>query len=363
MAPLRMAVVGVGHLGQAHARILDGLPDVELVGVVDVNPKQAESVGDKLGVPAYTDYWPLLRQVDAASIVVPTTHHLEVAKAFLEQGLPLLVEKPIAASLQEAQQLVDLSEDHNTLLQVGHIERFNPAYLELRQRPLQPKFIRAERVGPFTGRSTDIGVVLDLMIHDLDLILEIVSAPIASVEALGVTLFGEHEDIANARVRFTNGCVAELTASRATPMPSRKMQIWASEGFVTIDFQKRELNMIQPSGPLRQFGLDVQQMDPVSRARLKDDLFTRHLPMLQLDCMAGDQLTAELEHFLECVRTGQQPCVNAVDGMNAIALANQVLEKVRKHQWEGRPEGHVGPKDMPEPMGNLFTPRSGEAAA
>ncbi len=363
MAPVRMAVIGVGHLGQAHARILAGLPDVELVGVVDVNAKQAESVAAKVGTQAYTDYWPLLKQVDAACVVVPTTYHLEIAQAFIEHRLPLLVEKPLAATLEEAQRLVDLSEDHNTFLQVGHVERFNPAFVELRQRPLQPKFIKAERVGPFTGRSTDIGVVLDLMIHDLDLILDLVAAPIDSVEACGITLFGEHEDIANARIKFTNGCIAEVTASRASPAPSRKMQIWSPEGFVNLDFQARELDLIQPSETLRQFGLDTRKMDPVSRSRLKDDLFTRHLPMLQLNCTEGDQLTAELEHFLDCVRTGRQPCVNAVDGMNAIALATQILQSVERHYWDGRPEGHVGPRELPGPIGNLFTPHPGEAAA
>jgi len=219
LSRLRVAVIGVGHLGKEHARILAGMADVELVGVADVNGEQAQAVARRLGTQAFTDYWPLLNLVDAASIVVPTMHHKAVAAEFLRRHIPLLVEKPLAANHAHSRALVELAGQNDTILQVGHIERFNPAFEELQRRPLQPKFVTCERFGPFSGRSTDIGVVLDLMIHDLDLLLALVKSPVAAVEALGISLFGRNEDVANARLLFANGCVAQLSASRASPTP------------------------------------------------------------------------------------------------------------------------------------------------
>src|SRR5262245_61215678 len=168
MSKLRLAVIGVGHLGKEHARILAEQPDVELVGIADVCTEQVQAVARRLNVPAYTEYWPLLNLVDAATIVVTTSQHEAVGAEFLRRGIPVLIEKPLASSLAEAARLVDLSQQHDTLLQVGHIERFNPAFEEVQKRRLQPKFIRAERLGPFSGRSSDTGVVFDLMVHDLD---------------------------------------------------------------------------------------------------------------------------------------------------------------------------------------------------
>src|SRR5262245_17293503 len=190
MKRLRMAVVGVGHLGKEHARILAGLDEVELVGVADVSLDQAKSVAHRLNTQAFGDYWPLLNLVDAACVVVPTSHHLKVAREFLSRGIPVLVEKPLAPNATEARELHELASANRAVLQVGHIERFNPAFEELSNRPLTPRLIRAQRTGPFTGRSTDVGVVFDLMIHDLDLILTLVNAPPLAVDAVGMSVFG-----------------------------------------------------------------------------------------------------------------------------------------------------------------------------
>src|SRR5262249_3802367 len=219
MAPLRMGVIGVGHLGKEHARVVAGLPGVELVGVADVNAEQAQAVARRLGTRAFVDYRPLLDLVEAVSVVVPTTQHAAVAGACLARGLPVLVEKPLAASPAEAEGLVALARRAGVPLQVGHIERFNPAFEELQGRPLQPKFTPGERLGGFPGRSLDIGAVFDLMTHDLDLVLALVRAPVVDVQALGVSLFGGHEDMAQARLRFADGCVADLAASRVSPAP------------------------------------------------------------------------------------------------------------------------------------------------
>jgi predicted dehydrogenase len=359
----RLAVIGVGHLGKEHARILAGMADVELVGVADVNAAQAEAVALRCGTRAFSDYRALLPQVDAAVVAVPTVHHHAVAADFLRRGIPVLVEKPLAAALTQAEELVALSRRSATVLQVGHIERFNPAFEELCRRPLRPKFVSCERLGSFTGRSTDIGAVLDLMIHDLDLLLALVPGPVRSVEALGLSVLGGREDVAQAHLVFESGCVANLSASRVSAAPLRRMQVWAPEGFANVDFAKKRLTLIQPSDELRRQRLDPRPLDPTSLARLKADLYGCHLQALELDCQGGDQLTRELEHFLHCVRTGEGPRASGEEGLAAVALATRVLESLTAHRWEGHTDGPTGPLQLPAPLGPLFRPAAGGAAA
>lgn len=328
MKRLRVAVIGVGHLGKEHARILAGLPDVDLVGVADVNLEQAQIIARRHNTQAFNDYWPLLNLVDAASIVVPTSYHLAVARDFLKRGIPLLVEKPLARTVGEAQELADLAQQHGAILQVGHIERFNPAFEELKARPLQPRLIRAQRMGPFTGRSTDVGVVLDLMIHDIDLVLALAGASLRSAEATGMTVFGGHEDVVSARLQFENGCVSELCASRASPTASRQMQVWGPAGYAEVDFAARKLTLVQPSESVRRHGLDPARLDAASRARIREELFTRHLEMTTIDGKAQDQLTCELQEFVHSVRTGKTPRVSGQDGVAAIGVAQAILQAV-----------------------------------
>jgi predicted dehydrogenase len=358
-----MAVIGVGHLGQAHARVLAGLPEVELVGVADVSAAQARTVADRHNTRAYTHFGPLLDQADAACIVVPTCHHHGVASAFLERGIPLLIEKPLAPTAEQAEELVNLARRTGVVLQVGHIERFNPAFEQLRDRPIRPKFVECERHGPFTGRSTDIGAVLDLMVHDLDILNVLDGTPVVDVEAMGITVFGGHEDLVNARLRFASGCVAHVTASRISALPKRRLRIWAAEGYAGVDFMQGRLTLVQPSDELRRHGLNVAHLDPVRRAALKDEIFGRYLQARDQTCTAPhDQLTRELRHFIDCVRTGSRPRVNGEDGRDAVALACRVLASLREHAWEGRPDGPKGPSNMPPPCGRLFE-RDERAAA
>ena len=354
MKRIRAAVIGVGHLGKEHARILESIPQVELVGVADVNFDQAQAVARKHHTQAFADYWPLLNLIDAASIVVPTTHHLNVAREFLKRGISVLVEKPLALNATESRELVSLAEQNNAVLQVGHIERFNPAYEDLRSRPFQPKLIRAERMGPYTGRSTDIGVVLDLMIHDIDLVLGLTSSQLESVEAVGMSCYGGHEDVASARLRFRDGCVAELTASRASPTPSRRMQLWGPEGYAEADFGARKLTLIQPSDEVRRHGLDPARLDPASRARIRDELFTRHLEMRTIDGKAQDQLTCELQEFIACVDSGESPRVSGREGLAAMEVADRILAALSAHRWDA---AHAGPLALPAPRGLLFPAR------
>jgi len=351
MARLRYAVIGVGHLGKEHSRIAASLPDVELVGVVDANPEQAKAIAEKHNTKAYAHPHELLGKIDAASIVVPTTLHGQVAEAFLKAGTPLLIEKPLAGTLAEADRLVELSHAHNAIVQVGHIERFNPAYEEITMRSMNPRMIRCQRVGPFTGRSYDVGVVLDLMIHDLDLILALVKSPVRKVEAAGVCVFGGHEDVANARLEFANGCVAEVLASRASHVQARTMQIWGTAGFADIDFGQRKVTLVQPTDDVRRNGLNPNKLDAASRAKIREELFTKYLPVTTIDGQAKDQLTAELSHFVDCVRTGKTPRVTAEAGRDALALAERIVSALKKHRWDAA-EAPAGPHLLSATLGS-----------
>ncbi|WP_020473503.1 Gfo/Idh/MocA family protein [Zavarzinella formosa] len=361
MNRIRIAVVGVGHLGKEHARILSALPEAELVGIADVNNHQARSIADRCKTTAYESHEDLLDIVDAVTIAAPTLYHHKVARDFLERGIPVLVEKPITTTLAQAEELVEIANSREIPFQVGHIERFNPAFEELTRRPINPKLIESERHGPFTGRSTDIGCVLDLMIHDLDLILSLVRSPVEDVYALGAMAFGGHEDIVNARIRFENGCVACVTASRISPRPKRKLRIWASEGYAGIDFVDKRLTLVQPSDEVRRRGLSQMELDPNRREQLRQDVFSKHMETLELDCTREmDQLTAELKHFVNCVKTGRRPRVTGDDGRDALALADRILASVQRHPWDGVLDGPTGPKHMPAPLGKLFEDDSNE---
>lgn len=342
MTPLRYAVLGVGHLGKEHARIAGALDGVQLVGVCDANPEQARAIAQKCNTTAYTNPLDLLGKIDAASVVAPTTLHRQVAEPFLKNGTPLLIEKPLAGTLADANRLVDLANEHNTIVQVGHIERFNPAFEEIARRNVQPRMIRCQRVGPFTGRSYDVGVILDLMIHDLDLILSLVKSKVTTVSASGMCLFGPNEDVASARLHFANGCVAEVLASRASPTQARTMQVWSAEGYADIDFGQRRVTVMHPTDEVRKNGLNPADLEPASRAKIRDELFTKYLPLTTIDGAAKDQLTAELSHFVDCVRTKQTPRVSAEAGRDAIAVAERLIAATKNHRWDA-PETLGGP--------------------
>jgi predicted dehydrogenase len=363
MSRLRVAVIGVGHLGKEHARILAGMPEVELVGVADLNLNQAQSVAERCGTRSFGDYWPLLNLVEAATIVVPTTLHHAVAVEFLKRGIPLLIEKPLAPDPAQANELVELARQQGAVLQVGHIERFNPAFEELQLRPIQPKFVECERLGPFTGRSMDIGVVMDLMIHDLDLLLALVKAPVRSVEALGVALFGSHEDVANARLTFANGCVANLSASRVNPAARRQMRVWGPEGYAHVDFPSRQLRLVQPVEAFHQRQFVAGKVSAGGGGNIRKEHVGQCFQTMQLEGEKSDQLTCELRHFIHCVQAGLRPRISGEEGRDAVALAARILEQIRTHQWEGIPDGPVGPRQVPPPLGPLFVPAPDKAAA
>jgi predicted dehydrogenase len=302
---LRVGVVGVGHLGRHHARILAAMPDVELAAVVDIKRERAEEIGGKYGAPAFTTVDALETALDAVVVAVPTVDHVDVATPFIERGAAVLVEKPIAASVADADALVELANARGVLLAVGHTERFNPAVAAAWSLVSNPRFIEVHRLGTFPERSLDIDVIFDLMIHDLDLLLATVGSDVASIEAVGVNVLTPRIDIANARLRFASGCIANLTASRISRERVRKARFFQRDSYVSIDFAAQEVEayrLIRQNGsrPTIQGGrLEVQQEEPLRR---------------------------ELDDFVAAVRGQSAPAVSGRAGRDALALATRIAE-------------------------------------
>ena len=299
--PLRAAVIGVGYLGRFHAQKWAQAEGVKLVGVVDSDAARASAVAAEVGSLAYTDYRDLLGQVDLVSVVVPTERHYTVVRDCLQAGVHVLVEKPITQGVDEADRLIELAANQGLTLQVGHLERFNPAWLALRPHIQGPRFIEAHRLAPFKPRGTDVSVVLDLMIHDLDLILSVVESPVAEVRASGTPVLTDGIDIGNARIEFENGCVANLTASRVSIGTLRKMRLFLKDRYLAIDFGERRVNAARRAE-------DPQQ--PIA--------------LEQIEVPAGDALMNEVEAFARAVRQGGPAPVSGEDGRRALALALEI---------------------------------------
>ncbi len=305
---VKVAVVGVGHLGQHHARIYRELPGVELVAVVDVAEVRRREVGGRLRVPAVTDYRDLLGKVDAASVAVPTGLHAEIARTILLAGSDVLVEKPITRTLAEADDLVAVAAAGGRILQVGHSERYNAGVQALAKQVHDPGFIEVHRMGPFPGRGTDVDVVLDLMIHDIDIILTLVKAPVTAVSAVGVPVISEQVDIANARIEFASGCVANLTASRVSGERLRKIRVFQRDTYFVLDYASQELHLYRPA-----------PIDGPGRAR-----FTR----VDIPVAKAEPLRQELEDFVDSVRSRRPPMVSGEAGRQAVAVAAQIIERL-----------------------------------
>jgi predicted dehydrogenase len=337
MTKLKVAVVGVGHLGQHHARILAAMPGVELVAVVDSRLDQAETIAARCGTLALDSYRPLLERVDAVTIAVPTFLHAEVAGEFLKRGIATLVEKPMAGTAADSEKLVELARRTGAVLQVGHIERFNPALQALEALGVRPKYIAAERLSAYTFRSTDIGVVLDLMIHDLDLVLSLITAPVRSVAAVGVSLFGEREDVANARIEFEDGSVANLTASRASYAAIRKMRIWGAEGYASLDFAAKKATLVRASDQLKRGRIDLEGVDLTQPAAVREHLFGKILRVDKVDAQGPEPLALELDNFVKAAQGLSHPRVSGEDALRAVRLADQVLTSLDAHRWDGEP--------------------------
>lgn len=306
---LRVGVIGVGYLGKFHAEKYARMEQVELVGVADINASRATETARRYHTQAFTDHRQLLNGVDAVSVVVPTPAHFAVGMDFLRHDVDVLIEKPLTTSLAEADELIRISEERGLIVQVGHLERYNPAVIALRNYVERPLFIESHRLSTFKPRCTDVSVVLDLMIHDIDIILNFVQSDVAQIHAAGAPVTSDQVDIANARLQFANGCVANVTASRISTRNQRKIRVFQKKGYISVDFAKREIVRIQPNceatGGLLP-GMDIQQ-----------HCFT-----------ASDALEDELRAFVENVRGRRAPSVSARVGRRALGVALNIVAQI-----------------------------------
>jgi predicted dehydrogenase len=314
MQKVRTAVIGVGYLGRFHAQKYAALPDSHLVAVVDASAEARERVAAETGARAVADYRSILGEVDAVSIATPTPLHFPIARECLERGVHVLVEKPITETLEEGRQLVAIAAKAGRILQVGHLERFNAAILALEGTLGRPRFIESHRLAPFKERGTDVNVVLDLMIHDIDLIQSLVGAPIESIDAVGASVFSAGLDIANARIRYANGCVANTTASRVSMKMERKLRMFQDDAYVSIDLQQKVLTIVRKPPA----GVDLPKGQVVIEERSYEQ---------------GDALRLEIEAFLRSIREGRPPVVTGEDGLRALETAIRITEMV--HRGEG----------------------------
>lgn len=336
MNRVKLAVIGVGALGQHHARIVSTLPEAELVGVVDSREKQGREIAVKHGTQWFASPEQVTSLVDGVVIAVPTVCHHELGLPFLEAGIPVLMEKPLANNLRHALELQRMASFRRTVLQVGHVERFNPAFELLQKKVDRPLYIRAQRVSPYTFRSMDIGVVHDLMIHDIDLVLALTGDSVLSVDAFGAVTFGPHEDMAVARLKTSSGIIADLTASRLSPLPERTIQVFSGNGCVTADLNKRTVNSWKPAAPLAANPAMVHDViaatpNPLT---LKDEVFTKWITNETIQAPNSDALTAELKDFVHCIQNNAKPRVSGDDAVKALEVAERVLGGMAKWSWQ-----------------------------
>jgi predicted dehydrogenase len=300
---IRVGIVGVGSIGKNHARIYSELPGVKFSAILDTNREAADATSQEQDVPVAATLEEFASLVDAATVSTPTSHHYEVGRFLLDQGKHLLIEKPITETPEQAMELVKLAKERGVVLQVGHVERFNPVLSALEQRLTKPRFIEAHRLSPYPFRSIEIGVVLDLMIHDLEIILHLVRSPVKSIDAVGIPVLSKGEDIANARIRFESGCVANVTASRVSPEKMRKIRVFQEDAYLSLDYQKQSGEMF----------------------RLVNGMITREAVEIEKD----EPLKRELLSFVECSRKGIQPVVSGSQAAAALELAIEITEMTK----------------------------------
>ena len=333
MSKLRTAVVGAGKMGAIHSKVYSQLNESELVAVVDVQKDKADTLAGQYGCQSFTDIEALIDKVDAVTISAPTANHLELAKGFIENNIAVMIEKPLAANVVQAREIVELAKKHNTIVAVGHSERCNPVVQAMKRLDIEPRFIEANRISPYTFRSTDIGVVMDVMIHDIDIILSLAASGIKKVDAVGVNVIGDHEDICNARIVFENNCVANITASRVALKTERKVRVFSSQGYLSLDYLKKE-GVIIKAAP------NVDVVKWIQQHQTQDfDFADVNWPDLlhieQLDIEDTEPLRIEQQLFLKAVSDKQsRPEVTAEDGLAAMECAEMILASIKEHKWE-----------------------------
>ena len=327
-AKLPVAVVGCGRMGRLHARVYSQMPNVHLVGVYDADKDKAAATAEEYGTRSFHNLRDLLPHVAAATIAVPTQHHAELAEPFLHRGVACLIEKPLARDEFECRRIIEASHKYKPIVQVGHIERFNPAVRAMKRLSIRPQFMEVTRISPLTFRSIDVGVVLDMMIHDIDIVLMLAGSEVTDVQAVGVSVIGDVEDIANARLTFANGCVANLTASRLAMKTERKLRIFSQDAYVSLDYGKRYGIVAHRGGNVEAIRDAVKKI----RAGEVEDLtqlnFTDLINIEELKIEEAEPIRAELDEFVDAVMNNKPSPVPAEDGMRAVAIAARIVEVI-----------------------------------
>ena len=320
----------MGHLGDHHARIFSQVSEAELVGINDIDQEKGERVAQRYGTKHFENLDDLLKVADAISLVVPTTSHYSLAKKILERKKDLLIEKPITETVEQAEELIKLAEQKNLILQVGHIERFNPAFKAIEKHQLKPKFIESHRLAQFDPRGTDVAVILDLMIHDIDLILSLVKSRITRIEAVGVPVVAQSEDICNARLSFENGCVANITASRISARVLRKMRLFQKDSYISLDFLQKSVEIYK-----------LVEANRIPQEEKEKKTVVGNIPVEKVGktiiyqrpkICDQDMLTSEIKSFLNAVGTRTSPQVTGEDGKKALEVALKVKERAEEHK-------------------------------
>jgi predicted dehydrogenase len=326
---LRLGVVGTGSMGKNHARIFGELTGAKFAAVLDSNAATAAEMAGKYGAKAVGNIDDFIEEVDAATVATPTVTHFEIAKALLDAGKHVLVEKPFTETPEQARELCDLAHRHGLVLQVGHIERFNPVMSALEARLNAPKFIEATRLSPYPGRSLDVGVVLDVMIHDLEIILHLVRSPWAQVDAVGVPILSKREDIANVRIRFENGCVANITASRISQEKVRKIRVFQTDAYLSLDYQRQEGYLMRLAGEgEKQSTFLGKILGAASGGTIVTEFAGKRIVREPVAIEKDEPLKRELLSFVECARAGSQPKVSGREATAALELALEITRKI-----------------------------------
>ncbi|MBN2413291.1 Gfo/Idh/MocA family oxidoreductase [candidate division KSB1 bacterium] len=326
MPVFKVGLIGVGKLGEYHCNALSQLKDAELTGIYDIESDRKKQVADKYNCRAFESVEELIKTSEIIGIIVPTTRHLETAKQALAAGKPVFVEKPIASSIAEAEEMVSLAAERNVPLQTGHIERFNPAIRALNNFDLHPMFIESHRLAPFDPRGTDVAVILDLMIHDIDIILSLVKSKVAEIHANGVAIVSGEIDIANARIQFENGCVANVTASRISQRKMRKMRLFQKDSYISIDFLQRLTELFQI--------VDESNFVPntMSLGQIEKGKHKRNIIYTQPQPPDEDAMQAEWKSFFHAIETGGTPVVSGQDGLEALKIATEITEIIKNQK-------------------------------
>jgi predicted dehydrogenase len=334
MGSIRTAVVGAGKMGAIHAKVYSELPNCRLVGVVDVRPDRARQLAEQYNCEALGDARELLGKVDAVTIAAPTLEHLSLAKLFIENGIAVMIEKPLAATVVQARQVVSLARKHRAVVAVGHSERCNPVVQAMKRLNIEPKFIEANRVSPYPFRSVDVGVVLDVMIHDIDIILSLAASPVKKLDAVGLSVIGEHEDICNARIVFDNGCIANVTASRLALKTERKVRVFSRQAYLSVDYLKKQGIVIKAESNV-DIVKWIRQHQQSADFDFRQLNWENLLHVEQLDVDDKEPLRLEQEAFLRAVADrSARPEVTAEEGLAAMKCAEQILAAIKKHRWD-----------------------------